>query len=118
MPRISSGLVSIAAKNHALAALFPRHRILGMKDDSPGGSPRSGGQTFAEETSALVRLLFSFLIEDRPQQLIELIRFNSPQCLFLAMIRSPTISTAMRTAAKPVRLPVRVCSIQSFRFQW
>ena len=72
-----------AAQDHALAALFPLDRIFGVKYDATRGRARSSGQTLAEEASDSLRLLFYFLIEDRPQQLIELVWFDAPQCRFL-----------------------------------
>ena len=64
--------------------------------------------------ASLVSLLQARDVEDRMQQLIELRRRNAQNgCLLRRSDLHRTISTAMRTAAGPVRLPLRVCSMYS-----
>ena len=63
--------------------------------------------------SSFVRSFSVLRIEHRMQQLIELDGATRSTASFLVIMPSSTISTATRTAAGPVRLPLRVCSMYS-----
>ena len=107
MPWISSGVVSLRTR---ITGPLRRHlhRIF-------GGERHASDRRAGRSRHARWRSSSSFLrvcgIEHRVQQLIELLRSDAQHRFLLRDQPSSTISTAMRTAAGPVRLPLRVCSM-------
>ena len=112
MPCTSSGLVSLRTRMTASPALAARSASSAVKYTLPTAAPGDAARPLAtalvllancgckteSRWSAVMRMSASFLL---------IFHLYLPVPPFLA------ISTAMRRAAAPVRLPTRVCSIQS-----
>jgi hypothetical protein len=103
------------ADENILLPLFGQfHGPFRVEDRDPAGRARSGIQTFGQELSGFDGFRLGLGVEDRRQKLIQGVGVDAGIAVFLSISFSPTISTAIRRAAKAVRFPLRVWSIQSF----
>jgi hypothetical protein len=84
--------------------------LVGREHDLAGGGPRRGGQAAADDVALRLR------VDGRVEQLVERGRVDAGTASSREIRPSPAMSTAILRAALAVRLPERVCSIQSLPF--
>ena len=106
------GAREVADQQDLLAALRPGHRVRGVEHHAAGGRAGAGGQALGLDPALLDGLQLVLRAEDRLQQLVELRRLDAHQRLLGRDQALVAMSTAMRMAARPVRLPLRVCSMK------
>ena len=107
MPSMSSGLVSSRTRMQSRPADFAALASTLSNTISPEAAPGEAGK--ARRQHDLVRRG----IDGRVQQLVELVGLDAQHRLLLEMTPSRARSMAILKAALVVRLPERVCSIQS-----
>ena len=112
MPWTSSGLVSLRTRMTLLAALVGVGSIVGGEVDPADGGARRGRQTLGDDLALAGEL--------RVQHLVEVVGGDAHDRFVLADLPAAlplpvpfVMSTAIFSAAAPVRLPTRVCSIHS-----
>ena len=92
------------------AVLRHRHGVLGVERDAARRGAGSGRKSAAEDASAGERFLFFLRVETPARASCTICPASTRDTASVWLIRpSSTMSQAIFTAAKPVRLPVRVC---------
>ena len=66
-----------AGEDHELTPFFPRFGVRRVEHDTPRRGARSGVQSLRQEASRFHRGLLLLQVEDRPQELVELIGFDA-----------------------------------------
>ena len=107
MPWMSSGTVSMRTRMTRLPLAGPLHRVVGGEDRLTGGRARRRGQPLGRHRSAFR----AFGVEDGCRSWSATPARPAARASFGVISSSSTMSTAMCTAAKPVRLPLRVWSM-------
>ena len=107
MPWMSSGTVSIRTRTTFLPLCAHATASSAVKTTAPVAAPGEAGRPFAA-TATFLRALG---VEDRVQELVERLRLDLQQGLLLR--EEPLLAHVHRdlTAARPVRLPLRVWSM-------
>jgi hypothetical protein len=102
---MSSGVVSRRMQDDALAGRPRSTASSALNTATPVAPPGLAGRPEAMTSRSAVR------IHHRVQEGLHVLRVNAQQRFLLVDHALATMSTAMRTAARPVRLPLRVWSI-------
>ncbi len=112
MPWMSSGVVSARTRITGFFLCCPAFATASAAEKTicPTAAPGRGRQAVRDHFD-----LLRFLVEMGHQEIVELVGLDAKDGGLLVDQPSPTMSRAMCTAARPVRLPLRVCSMYSLR---